>query len=192
MPTKEEYWANIEESRRKSRLYAAKRRAEKPEAHRAYNNKYRVENREKRQAATKKWADSKPGYWLFKNAQYRAKRDGLPFNITFEDIKIPEVCPVLGIPIFFSKDKRKGFQPNSPSIDKIIPALGYVKGNICVISNRANTIKRDATAEELRKVADYIERETMPDQETLNTFIRDEVLPLAKKTVAIYEFKGPP
>lgn len=39
---------------------------------------------------------------------------------------------------------------DSPSIDKVIPELGYVRGNVWVISNKANRIKNNATLEELK------------------------------------------
>jgi len=61
---------------------------------------------------------------------------------------------VLGIPLKF------GGKDYAPSMDKIIPALGYVKGNIQIISMRANRIKSNATTEELRLVADYMQRIT--------------------------------
>lgn len=48
--------------------------------------------------------------------------------------------------------------PNSPSLDKIVPELGYVKGNIVVVSLRANQIKSDATIEELQAVAKFYNR----------------------------------
>ena len=41
---------------------------------------------------------------------------------------------------------------SSPSLDKVIPSLGYVKGNIWVISYRANTIKNNCTFEEIEKL----------------------------------------
>jgi hypothetical protein len=43
-------------------------------------------------------------------------------------------------------------------LDRLIPELGYVKGNIAVVSTRANTLKRDATPEELMKVARFYEK----------------------------------
>jgi hypothetical protein len=39
----------------------------------------------------------------------------------------------------------------------MVPSLGYVPGNIRVISMRANRIKTDATADELRAVLRYME-----------------------------------
>lgn len=47
---------------------------------------------------------------------------------------------------------------NSPSLDRIVPALGYAPGNIHWISYRANAIKSNATPDELHKVADYMEK----------------------------------
>jgi hypothetical protein len=86
-------------------------------------------------------------------AKARAVKDGLPFDITLDDIIVPEMCPVLGISIAKNSSRC---QPNSPSLDKIIPQNGYVKGNVEVISHKANTIKSNATIEELEKVLEYM------------------------------------
>jgi len=77
------------------------------------------------------------------------------FNIEVSDIIIPDICPVLGL--FISKE-AKGRQDNSPSLDRIDNSKGYVKGNICVISWKANNIKNVGTAEEHRKIAEYIDK----------------------------------
>lgn len=81
----------------------------------------------------------------------RAKRLGIPFTITVDDIVVPSICPVLGIEISV-KHGRKGMHPNSPSLDRIDPYKGYVPGNVRVISGRANLLKSDATPEELEAV----------------------------------------
>lgn len=86
---------------------------------------------------------------MFGKARARALKAGIPFNITVDDIVIPATCPVLGVPLFIGTVKDK---MNSPSIDRIKPALGYVRGNVRVISNRANTLKSNATPIELMKV----------------------------------------
>jgi hypothetical protein len=90
--------------------------------------------------------------YLLRTARHRAKKNGIVFSITEEDLELVDVCPVLGIPLETGKHNH----PNSPSIDKVIPQLGYVKGNVRVISRRANTIKNDATIEELFAVAYYV------------------------------------
>lgn len=99
-------------------------------------------------------------YLMLRAARQRAKLKSIPFELTIEDLPsaIPETCPVLGIPICSNVGGRKT-TPNSPSIDRVIPALGYVKGNVRIISHRANQIKSDATTEELSLVIEYMRRE---------------------------------
>jgi hypothetical protein len=89
-------------------------------------------------------------YW---HALKRAKRLNIPFTITRTDIKIPEHCPVLGIKLEHGKNIMC---ESSPTIDRIIPHLGYTPGNIAVISARANRIKSDATVEELEKILAFM------------------------------------
>lgn len=82
-------------------------------------------------------------------AKHRAKRDQLDFNIEVNDIKIPEFCPVLGIKLEINKG---GVGPNSPSLDKIISNKGYVKGNVRIISHRANWLKNNSNKDELELI----------------------------------------
>jgi hypothetical protein len=89
--------------------------------------------------------------WFY-GVRRRARRDGIPFNLEPEDLKIPKRCPVLGLPLRRSSGRAA---PNSPSVDRIIPRKGYVRGNVIVVSQRANELKRDATAAELRKLAKF-------------------------------------
>ena len=97
-------------------------------------------------------------YSIWCSAKRRAKKKGFEFNITLDDIpQIPDVCPVLGIPIIINVGEHCP-SDNSPSLDRIDSSKGYIKGNIRIISNRANRIKADATAEELRKVLNDYER----------------------------------
>ncbi len=86
-------------------------------------------------------------YKMYARAKSRAKKNNLPFNIELDDIIIPERCPLLGIEIESTEVRNS---PNNPSLDKIIPEKGYIKGNVWVISNRANTLKNDASLQELQ------------------------------------------
>lgn len=83
----------------------------------------------------------------------RAKSLGLPFELSEEDVIIPKICPVLGIPIDSTREGRWTF-------DKIIPSLGYTKANTRIISSRANRLKNDASLEELEKIIQYIKNNT--------------------------------
>ena len=97
-------------------------------------------------------------YKIWCSLKKRAKLKGFEFNLDLEDIpQIPEFCPVLGIKII-SNDGANKPTDNSPSIDRIDSKKGYIKGNIRIISNRANRIKSDATIEELRKVLEDYEK----------------------------------
>jgi hypothetical protein len=71
-------------------------------------------------------------------------------------VVIPDHCPILGLPLYRNVGGRAQ-GPNSPTIDRINPALGYVRGNVRVISARANSIKSDSTPEELLRVAAYMQ-----------------------------------
>lgn len=96
-------------------------------------------------------------YKLWEKAKARAKRVGVPFDLAVKDIVIPKVCPLLGIRI--EPDNRGTWKSSSPTIDRKAPGLGYVRGNVWVISHRANLLKNDATTEELelltRKLREY-------------------------------------
>lgn len=91
---------------------------------------------------------------MLANAKARAAKAGVPFALTRADIVIPTHCPVLGIELV-RRIGRKGGADSSPSLDRVIPSLGYVPGNVVVVSRRANRIKTDATTEELEAVADF-------------------------------------
>lgn len=89
---------------------------------------------------------------IYTNTKHRAKKMNIPFNIELEDIVIPKYCPILEIELSLTPyGERKGFQMNSASIDKIDPNLGYIKGNIQIISMKANAMKYSATEDELIK-----------------------------------------
>lgn len=79
---------------------------------------------------------------LYRHAKKRALTKELEFNIELKDIHIPKKCPILKVPLICSTRY-------SPSIDRIYPDKGYVKGNIAVISTLANSMKANATPQEL-------------------------------------------
>jgi len=95
---------------------------------------------------------------MFDHCKYRAKKKGLPFDLAAQDIyemvhATKAICPVLGIPLI--PHTRGG---NRPSLDRHKPERGYTKSNVSVISQLANQIKNNGTAEQIQKVADYAKR----------------------------------
>lgn len=109
-------------------------RKTRPDYRKEYNRGYRT---------------AKPEKAILQLAKDRARRDGYACTITEADIVIPQFCPLLGIRLERGKGVG-GMLPSSPTLDKIRPDLGYVPGNVWVISHRANSIKSDATLAELR------------------------------------------
>jgi hypothetical protein len=110
-------------------------------------------DRNKTNAYKRKLNRQTPLNICLQQARRRAKLKGVPFDITIDDLEIPDVCPVLGIPLQVNTGHAK---ENSYSLDRIIPERGYVKGNVAVISYKANTIKNNATIEDLEKVLQWL------------------------------------
>ena len=134
-------------------MHSKKSREANPEKVKEQRRQRYAKNGEKIREAATQWARDNPRQKMLTAAKGSAARSNLPFNIEFNDIVIPSVCPVLGIPLFFTDGKRTD---NTPSLDKIVPELGYVKGNVLVISWKANKLKSNGTAEEHRLIAEYI------------------------------------
>lgn len=83
---------------------------------------------------------------LSKRCLDRSKLYCINCNITSEDIILVRTCPYLGISLEYGNTKSTN---NSASLDRINPQLGYVKGNIEVISQLANQMKSSANKEQL-------------------------------------------
>jgi hypothetical protein len=85
---------------------------------------------------------------LLRLALRRVASKGVPFDLTWKDVESiwNDYCPYLGIPI---KNGTSKLLRTSPTLDRIIPALGYVPGNVEVISHQANSMKGEATPGQL-------------------------------------------
>lgn len=126
--------------------------------------KYTPDVAEKKSEYRKEWWQdvlldfNKYKIYMLRRAKHRAKKLGLPFDLSPDDIHIPEKCPLLGIVLKPEKTKAKFC---APSLDRIIPSKGYVKGNVIVVSQRANVLKRDASLEELEMLVQNLRRITI-------------------------------
>ena len=119
---------------------------------------WRDKNRESVKVYKKNWYKKNPLGLMIKAARARANKYNLACSITQQDIFIPEVCPILGIPLLRGDGR---LTDNSPSLDRIFPEKGYIPENIAVISYRANMIKSNGTADEYRQVADWIDSQLL-------------------------------
>jgi len=111
-------------------------------------------SKEKYNEWRKEYRATKAPKYLIECAKANAKKRGLEFDLTEDDINIPDLCPVLGVP-FKSRTRY------SASLDRIDNNKGYIKGNIQIISWRANQMKSDASPEELRAFAKWVNEQTL-------------------------------
>ena len=128
----------------------------KLQQHREAASRWRKNHREayltSQKKSSQKWRKLYPARNLWYKAKFRAVQYGIPFDISEDDIHIPNVCPVLGILL----EQGEGtIRDTSPTLDRIKPELGYTKGNVRVVSNRANRIKNNGSTDELEKVAAF-------------------------------------
>lgn len=108
---------------------------------------------------------------MYSHAKRRAKDKDLPFNLIKQDIADvwpkDDYCPALRIAL---RIRRGGGGPtdNSPNLDRIIPRLGYVKGNIAVVSRLANQIMSSARPSEVIKVGKWFDEKYYEVKDKLN------------------------
>ncbi len=127
----------------------------------SHNRRYREEHYDRWRESHRRATQKNPISYVFSQTKQRAKRKGLPFSLTVDylrSVPVPTHCPVLGIELAWGVASGKGRRfDNSISIDRIVPSLGYVQGNVRWISDRANGLLRDGTLEEFKKVVAFLE-----------------------------------
>jgi hypothetical protein len=131
------------------------------------NKRSREKNKSEAKALSDRYSDRDKGVGtslaglLWSTAKLRAKKIGRDFSIEISDIEIPDICPILGIQLdksWGSVSQDNLSRANKVTIDRINSSAGYVKGNIQVISYRANVLKKDGTSLEHRLIAEYISK----------------------------------
>lgn len=92
---------------------------------------------------------------LWTQLKASAKSRDIPFDLKptdIDDIGIPITCPVLGITLAFNRGKPL---PNSISFDRIDSSKGYTRDNLVIISHRANSLKSNATLDEMKRLVEF-------------------------------------
>lgn len=95
---------------------------------------------------------------VLRHIRSKCKREGIPYNLTPADVRPPTHCPVLGMPLTFGQLGGAA----AASVDRLRPDLGYVRGNVRVISRLANAVKSNATTAQVTAVAAWMARENLP------------------------------
>jgi acetyl-CoA carboxylase beta subunit len=100
---------------------------------------------------------------ILSNAKIRSKEKNIFFDIDTEYLKsiFPKdnMCPVLNIPFqmgYLNENKKNRDQ--SPSLDRIVPEKGYVKGNLVFVCDLVNRVKSNSSMEILEKVLNFYKK----------------------------------
>lgn len=93
---------------------------------------------------------------LYFLARRRARVAGLPFELTQADVRsilADWTCVYCESPV----GSFEGVRPTSATLDRLIPAAGYIHGNTVLACHRCNAAKAEHTPATLREWADRIE-----------------------------------
>lgn len=149
--TREQQDRHNEYRRNKRRERGLQKQGRKPNT-KEQSEYWKSRRKEYSRSYCKEYLKNNPRNRILNTARARAKRKGLEFSLELEDIIIPDKCPYLGVEMI----------PQAPlgtprayvmSLDRINPEARYVKGNVEVISWLANTMKNNATTEQLVQFA---------------------------------------
>jgi len=87
---------------------------------------------------------------LFYRLKANAKQNKVKFSLSVEDIVLPDVCPVYKVPFIYKHSLW------TYSFDRVDNSKGYIKGNVRVISRKANRQKSDMSIEDLERIINYM------------------------------------
>lgn len=141
----------------KNKACKARWQLEHADKHREATANWQKKNPEKDRIKNRRYVqnlkENKPEHHLWLQTGRGARKRGIEFALAEREIHIPNVCPILGIPLSFTLEKN-----NLPTIDRINNTRGYITSNVWVISWRANKLKSDATLDELEKLANALRK----------------------------------
>lgn len=94
---------------------------------------------------------------LLKKAKYRAMPSGLPFDISLDEViglhdRQMGKCALTGMAFSFTKAEKGRRNPFAPSLDRIVPALGYTVSNVRLTTLMANIARSDFSDDDFRRM----------------------------------------
>ena len=93
-------------------------------------------------------------HWI-KRSRCKGRKQGntrKELSVDYYRTLISTHCPLLGVELIYKKFEGHRTPDNYATLDKIDPKLGYVEGNVQIVSFRANTLKNSATLKELQTI----------------------------------------
>jgi hypothetical protein len=146
---------------------------DRKEYHKNYGKEYRKKHADSIKQYKKQWCENNKDIikkyrkdYVVNNheklmvlgVKHRAKKKGVECTLNESDIDIPLICPALRKPIIREYDTtgKRGPKAWSPSVDRIDNTKGYTKDNIQIISHQANTMKGQASPEDLINFALWV------------------------------------
>jgi len=107
----------------------------------------RIHSARKNRGVSRGATVSSPEKKLLQRAKSNSRSRKLEFNLELSDIVIPKLCPYLGVELLTEHEhsKHQLYATN----DRIDSTMGYVKGNLQIISKLANIMKNNSTEEQL-------------------------------------------
>lgn len=103
------------------------------------------------------WREQNPAKVLLYQAKRRARLKGVPFGLTLSDVEALFAagrCEYCGIQVGMY---GLGGQPQSASLDRLVPSVGYTPANTILACHKDNSAKSEHTPETLRAWATKIE-----------------------------------
>jgi hypothetical protein len=102
-----------------------------------------------------------PFIYAFRRLKLRAKQNNLPFDLDAEYLVSIWTgnCAIFNTPLQLPYSTARQV-PDKATVDRVVPTLGYTKGNIMWVSNRANIIKSYGTLEDHEAIVNYIKQHT--------------------------------
>jgi hypothetical protein len=148
-----------------------------PEKKRIYERQYKILHRDRIRELARNWRAKHRGrilleeaerrsrlriQYLVTSAKHRAKRRGVDFDLSYTDLSIPDSCPLCSGPIVYSTGRPT---KQSPSIDRIVPSIGYVARNAWVICAGCNQAKSSVTPKMLFALLAEMRRRGLIEEE---------------------------
>lgn len=140
-------------------LYDRARYASVKAQRQIYQRDYYYRNKEAVRSRNRSWREKNRRLDAIIAVVGRAKSRGIAYDKEhMRALECPATCPILGTPISFKNSREKRHASNVASFDRINNDLGYVAGNVQIISRMANTMKSNASKDELIMFAKWVLR----------------------------------